>query len=239
MRRINKVLDLATKYKQWHDGLVLDDHPRYNSQMKHYRSIVANLLHVQGGLCAYTEASLCKPTIVAPDKWAEGEYKEKLQAFGHLDHYNPNLKPKNGWLWSNFFVIHACINTKIKRSEVPKILKPDSDNFEVNDYLDYDFKESIFIIKPQINDKKIRENLLHDIKCLGLNHPSIEHQRREFLSPILADIRYSSITPEKARERIYQFFTAYEMSVIQVLTEEGENNDQDNSFVQDVQEQTT
>ncbi len=234
MKRINKVLELATKYREWHDRLSFDNHPKYYPQHKHYRSIVANLLHVQGGLCAYTEVSLCKPALVAPDRWEGGEYKGKLETFGHLDHYNPNLKPRNGWLWSNFFVIHACINTKTKLRAVPRVLKPDNDNFEINDYLDYDFSESIFIIKPQINDEKLRADLLHDIKCLGLNHPSIEHQRREFLSPILADLRFSNMTPEQARERIYQFYTAYEMAVKQILTTDG--ND-DNGFVHDVQQQ--
>jgi len=56
MRKIEKDLTLATAYKKWLDGLNKsgEEHPEYTSNGKFYQDIVANLLWVQKGLCAYT-----------------------------------------------------------------------------------------------------------------------------------------------------------------------------------------
>lgn len=216
MRFITKTLTLATKYKQWHDELQKDNHPLYTSSShKHYYSIVANLLSVQGGICAYTEACLCSPEAVAIDKWVDGEF-QRFEFFGQLDHFDPRLKEKNGWLWDNFFMIHTDINIKEKRANVVTHLKPDTPDFNISDYLDYNIDNHIF--HPRIDlSNELQQSLLNDIDYLGLNHGTIVHMRKMSLMPLLTQIRYKSMTEEDAKKLLYQFFTAYEMALVKVL----------------------
>jgi hypothetical protein len=127
MRKIDKDLTLATAYKKWLQELNKDgkDHPEYSSANKFYKDIVANLLWVQKGLCAYTEMFLVDHTDLDPSEWKKGRFKE-FEFLGHLDHYDSTLKKKKGWEWTNFFVVHSDVNVKRKgQKPVQGVLKPD------------------------------------------------------------------------------------------------------------------
>ena len=216
MRKIDKSLELATEYKIWLETLQKDGHPSYTSSLhQHYYSIVANLLHVQKGLCAYTEMALCSPEDVAEKKWENGTFK-KFDFMGQLDHYNPTLKKKNGWLWENFFMIHTDINIKKKRSNVAQILKPDRVDFNVKNYLSYNEKQDYFFPKSDLPNNE-QQTLLNDIDYLGLNHNSIVYHRKMTLKPIIEKIKYGALTPAEAEKELFQFFTAYEMALAKIL----------------------
>ena len=75
MQKIDKGQLLATNYKAWIDAINARSaaHPEYNSSKnKYYNDIVANLLWVQRGLCAYTEMFLMDPEGVKPALWVSG-----------------------------------------------------------------------------------------------------------------------------------------------------------------------
>ena len=117
MKKIDKNLSLATSYKKWLDTLNKSgkSHPTYNSSNnKFYYDVIANLLWVQQGLCAYTEMFLINKNAVAPEKWGDGSFK-RFEFLGQLDHFNARLKNTKGWDWDNFFVIHSDVNVKRKR----------------------------------------------------------------------------------------------------------------------------
>lgn len=216
MKAIVKTLTLATKYKEWHDGLEKDNHPEYNSSSnKHYYSIVANLLHLQKGVCAYTEIFLCSQETVAADKWVDGSFS-KFDTFGQLDHFDPRLKDNNAWLWDNFFVIHTDINIKEKRANIITHLKPDAPDFTLSDYLVYNLANHYFHPRIDLSDD-MQQSLLNDIDYLGLNHGTVVDMRKMMLMPLLTKVRYNALSKEEAKEQLFQFFTAYEMAVEQVL----------------------
>lgn len=216
MKKIDKPLELATKYKGWHDALEKDKHPEYDSSKNsHYYSIVANLFWVQAGLCAFTEMLLMDIGIVHPDKWVDGKFS-KFQFRGQLEHFDASLKKKNGWLWSNFLMADTDINTKVKGVKKINLLKPDKDDYDPYYYLSYDNNEAMFYPNLERTSDE-RQLILDDIDNLGINHPSIILYRKKRLNPLLKDIQYRNKTPEEVKQEVYEFFTAYEMAVVQVL----------------------
>lgn len=130
MQKIDKNIRFSTEYKSWLEELDSNDkpHPSYDTYRKYYNDVKLELLRCQGGLCAYTEMKLCDSSTFSEDKWEKGrcKTKETIESFGQLDHFDPTLKKKKGWLWSNLFVVHDHINTVVKRDKtVDYILKPE------------------------------------------------------------------------------------------------------------------
>jgi len=213
MRKIDKRDILATQYKKWLDNLLEDaDHPKYNSsKSKYYYDIIANLIWIQKGLCAYTEYFMQDYQQYRDANWTGGVFPEFAFA-GELDHYYPHLKENRGWLWDNFFLIDADVNSKkVKGSKVPfGILKPDKIDFDPFYYLEYDISNHLFL--PS-NERGIDEQLdiLHDLKVLGLNWQPTVERRANYLNPIINDVRYGVLTYDDAYGRLYQFFTAFEL----------------------------
>jgi hypothetical protein len=218
MKAINKEIILATAYKTWLDNLENEDagHPEYKSSTRYYYDIVANLLWVQGGLCAYTEMFLADHSRFRPDAWIEGRIAP-FETFGQLDHYDSTLKADKGWSWDNFFVIHSDINTKRKRSnKVNGQLKPDKTGFDPSHYLRYDIDEHFFI--PNIEGKSDEQiNLIEeDINALGLNYEPVVDYRKLRLAPLFNKIGFGLLTIEDARNSLNSIYTAFDMGVSQI-----------------------
>ena len=214
MQPLDKTEIFATDYKQWQDNLVATgtSHPAYNSSAgKFYYDIVSNLIWAQKGLCAYTEFKLQAFEKCGRTFWTKGTFT-KFEFAGELDHYNPALKKEQGWLWDNFFLIDADVNSKkVKGSKEPKgLLKPDKKNFDPTYFLEYDMSNHIFI-PNRIREFEAQRLIKHDIDTLGLNwQPTVE--RREFyLNEKINDVRYGVITFEEAEANLYQFFTAFKL----------------------------
>ena len=216
MKKIQKELALATAYKKWLDDLnnKKANHPIYSSQKTYYRDIVANLLWVQNGLCAYTEMYLKDPKDFKPENWNKGRYKnQSFEFLGQLEHYNNNLKETTGWEWNNFFVVHSDVNTKRKGTKTPKgKLKPDQIDYDPFHFLEYDFKTHNFLPNSE-RDFDEQEDIMHDIFVLGLNYQPIIDYRRDFLNPIIDDIELGTISLANARLKMSKFQTAFEMSI--------------------------
>ncbi len=216
MRKIEKDLNLAFAYKRWLDRLDKSgkNHPEYtSSNNKYYYDIVANLLWVQKGLCAYTEMYLINAENVSPDKWTNGKFI-KFEFMGQLDHFDPKLKKDNGWDWGNFFVVHTDVNIKRKRDKILHgIIKPDKFDYNPFDFLEYDFKQHNFLPNRK-KDLKNQQLILDDINALGLNFQPIIDYRKEYLNPIINDVQFEILTIEEARKKLNKFYTAFEMSII-------------------------
>ena len=214
MQKIKKELSLAKVYKSWLDGLSKDnkDHPEYKSATRFYYDVVANLLWVQKGLCAYTEMYLVDLKHVNPKEWKKGRFN-KFEFLGHLDHYDSSLKSKKGWEWNNFFVVHSDVNVKRKGSKkVNGILKPDEGQFSPFYFLQYDFKTHCFVPNSE-REFDLQRKILEDINVLGLNFRPIIDYRREYLMPIIDDVLIGKSTLNEARTKLFQFYTSFEMIV--------------------------
>jgi hypothetical protein len=214
MQKIVKDLTLATAYKKWLDNLNKSgkDHPTYTSTNKFYKDVVANLLWVQKGLCAYTEMYLVDSKSVHPRYWKEGKFKN-FEFLGHLDHYDSILKKKKGWDWNNLFVVHSDVNVKRKgQKSVHGILKPDDPKYDPFYFLEYDFKTHNFL--PNSNrDPTLQMKILEDINTLGLNFKPIIDYRKEYLTPLIDDVQLGILTLLKAKQRLLKFYTAFAMSI--------------------------
>lgn len=218
MRKIDKSGLLATKYKKWLDELSANEksHPKYNSSgFKYYYDIVASLVWLQAGLCAYSERKMQDHLRCAPENWVNGAFK-RFQFSGQLDHYDAALKNSKGWDWDNFFLIDSDVNVKSKRVNRPfGILKPDATSYNPNVYLEYKLPDHIFVPNRSL-DFEMQEKVRHDLTCLGLNFEPIIDIRKEYLAPYLTDIEYQAQTTDQVRVKLTQFYTAFEMAVIQV-----------------------
>lgn len=195
-------------------------HPVYtSSNHRFYYDVVANLLWVQKGLCAYTEMYLIDPKDVTPSKWSSGKFK-KFDFLGQLDHYDSSLKSTKGWEWNNFFMVHSDVNTKLKNAKkVNSILKPDSDEYNPLYYLEYDFQTHNFIPNRERTLTEQRR-ILEDINTLGLNFKPIIDYRREYLNPIIDDVLLGISDLNKAKQKLFKFYTAFEMSIKELKLEE-------------------
>jgi hypothetical protein len=215
MKKIDKTIVLATSYKKWLDGLNRNgrNHPPYSSSSnKFYYDIIANLLWVQQGLCAYTEMFLINKNNVAPEKWNAGEFT-KFETLGQLDHFDPTLKKDKGWDWDNFFMVHSDVNTKLKRDKkVNGIIKPDKADYNPFYFLEYNFKLHHFL--PN-RDRTLKEQhmILEDINVIGLNFQPIIDYRIAELKPIIDDVMLGKLSIAKAIQKLKQFYTAFEMSL--------------------------
>lgn len=216
MKKIDKNLSLASSYKKWLDGLTKSSkkQPAYSSSgNKYYYDIIANLLWVQQGLCAYTEMFLATKNSVAPEKWNKGTFP-KFEFLGQLDHFDPTLKKTKPWEWDNFFVVHTDVNTKRKRDKkLHGIIKPDKTGYDPFDFLEYDFKQHHFLPnrKKSLKDQKL---ILEDINTLGLNFQPIIDYRVEYLKPIIDEVQLGLLSLTQARRELNKFYTAFEMSIL-------------------------
>jgi hypothetical protein len=216
MRKLDKSKILATAYKNWLDKLEGGeiDHPSYNSSNgDFYLDIVANLLWIQDGLCAYSEQFLFDKNELSADNWKDGRYgKGKFEFYGHLEHYDEKLKTKKGWLWSNLFVVQADINNKKSAKPVMYALKPDLDDYNPFYLLEYNFKEHKFLPNSE-REFELQEKILSDINTLGLNYQPLTQERKEILNFLIEEVRLSKKTLDEARKSLREYFTAFEMIV--------------------------
>ncbi|HEX3716487.1 MAG TPA: hypothetical protein VH595_00845 [Verrucomicrobiae bacterium] len=197
MRKIRKLCHLSIKYKTWHDAIeaAQGPHPKYNSSKNEfYWDVVMNLLHCQGGLCAYTEMLLCSDEMFNQGKWSDGCYainpEFKPQTKGQLEHFDRTLKDKKAWLWNNLFMVDTDINTKVKGTHsVDPILKPDADDYDEFQKLDYDFAEHIFIANVHLPED-IRARVTTMIITLGINFGPVKAARRRCLERIVKLIEF-------------------------------------------------
>jgi hypothetical protein len=215
MRKLDKTQLLATHYKAEIDNLPQDQpHPAYTSSAwkSYYYDIVANLNWVQKGLCAYTEVLLQDYEHTAPEKWTDGRYG-RFECAGQLDHYDPDLKVAQGWLWDNFFLVDAAINSKkVKGSKKPNgILEPDKPDFDPAYWLEYNTEYHIFI--PNSGRTIEEQNAtLHDINTLGLNWGTVKDRRQKYLNKAMRTVIDKDKSFSDAFAELYQFFTAFELS---------------------------
>lgn len=186
MQKINKNTILSKDFETWHNNLEIDNHLKYNSSSnKYYFDIKMSLLYCQGGLCAYTEQRLCDSELLKVEYWNDEKYcktltqEEKFSVQGDLEHFDESLKEKNGWSWSNFFVVSTHANCRIKgKKSVKDILKPDRDAYDPFSYLEFDFDRGVFIPKITLNDDE-KQDVQYMIETLGLN--CIYSQRKKRL----------------------------------------------------------
>jgi len=216
MRKIDKSTILATAYHTWVDALEAEgkEHGKYSSNHRFYRDIFMNILHCQGGICAYTEEPLCNIDSYDDEYWKSGRYIGAFAARGNLEHFNPKLKKNQGWLWDNFFIVNTDVNVKVKREKEPNlILKPDLPNYDPFKLLDYDSKRGrhFFTANNMIEDEDLINNIENSIIILGLNWEPIVDHRRKYLTEKFKDIQMKKKTIVEARAELYQFFTAFEM----------------------------
>jgi hypothetical protein len=218
MRKITKTCDLSTNYYNWEQALEAanENHPEYNSSKgEHYWDIVMNLFRCQKGLCAYTEMFICSPGYYASDKWdADGKYvnpdaPKKPQTSGQLEHFDSALKDDKAWLWKNFFMAESNVNTKIKHmKEVDNILKPDEDEYDEFQLLEYDSTKHIFIANTNLGKAK-QDRVNKMIGTLGLNFDPVKERRRMFFKDKLKMIEFNVYTWDNIE--IEEFPTAFAM----------------------------
>lgn len=233
MQKLNKSSFRGNKYWEWYiknynlRNIKYDDN---SLKQQFYDDIVANLIKIQKGVCAYSERKISELSLIENEgNWTVDGFKignllAGMRIWGaiNLDHWNPKLKNTCGWSWDNFFLVDTKIN-QIKNDRIPKILKPDSEIYDPFKYLDYDFNNLKFAVSQNIKDVSEFQDIQNDIKILGLNSVysyCIERQA----TIIKAFIKYHAIR-EKTEENIHSFFnkekqflseyfTAFEMSVL-------------------------
>ncbi len=217
MRKLDKSKILSTKYKAWEEKLENDNknHPKYNSTKgkKYFVDIFTNLLNIQKGLCAYTEKFLCKPEKVKNINWIDGRFKTQnltIKPFckgGNLEHFNPELKENKAWLWDNLFFVDTDVNNYKSIKYVNNILKPDTENYDEFQLLEYDKEEHIFIANVDLDEDK--ENQINDmIETLGIN--LVKDEREVYFEEKIENIVLKKKKTWK-NTKVYQFPTAFEM----------------------------
>jgi len=201
MRKIDKSICLSTEYEKWLKALEAKgkNHPAYSSDYKYYNDVKFALLQCQLGLCAYTEIELCEEDILTADNWTNGRYdfdKEATQASGHIEHFDPKLKSKKGWLLLNLFMVDNHINTPVKGTqEVDDIMKPDLDDYDPKDRLEFDSELNKYI--PSANKTpEEQERIKKMIKVLGLNYGHISRKRKSFIKTLKERIETDTFKPE-------------------------------------------
>ncbi len=209
MRRIdkNKSKMLSVEYKKWLSELNdrKEEHPRHSRS--YYVDVVMNLLHCQKGVCAYTEMFLCNPGLLSEDKWANGRYKlENPRHFGELEHFDPKLKKIKYWEWDNLFVIKSRINRLKGNKEVDDILKPDSPEYDPMKLLEYEIEIHVFRPHSRIKDKTQKERIQRMIEVLQLNHDTVRHERKTYLTKVF------EFREVNRQIEIDRFFTACQMA---------------------------
>jgi hypothetical protein len=197
MKKIDKTNCIAKEYYEWQ----LNNRSPYYSSHKYYKDVLIALLNCQEGLCAYTEYRLIeKDKINMLSKAFEIDFKyigDRPESPSDNEHFNSNLKKRNGWAWDNFFAVFSPINRDIKRVrelEVGKnlswkemqILKPDTKDYDPYKFLEYDIDEHMFYPNRDL-DPKTMATVKDIIYVLGLNYGFIRMKRKEYLSTKIAE----------------------------------------------------
>lgn len=222
MRKINKSTFFATAFAGYIKEYAknIGYHPVYDSSNNpYYNDVYYNLLFCQKGLCAYTE-DLIEGTIwkEVPNRWEDGKYTgEKPKLDADLEHFDSTLKSNQGWDFNNLFLVKTYINRKIKlRKKVYHFFKPDNPNYSPEKYLEYNFLTHRFSPNSDLEaDKSLKVEYM--IETLGLNAFSTTESRKLYFSEIKFTMKNTFITFEVYKsEKLYKFFTAYEMSKFQL-----------------------
>jgi hypothetical protein len=211
MRKIDKSKILSTVYKNWEKDLESNNqnHPNYDSNARFYKDVVMNLYHAQGGLCAYTEMKLMgEKEHTHENLWKSGRYEQSLpKHLGDVEHFDESLKANKGWLWDNLFMVLGKVNNLKGTKLVSDILKPDHENYNPDELLDYDFDKHIFFANaknPDLNQEQLNEiNRMIDV--LGLNF--VKDWRKNYLSARIKALEFG-LEPDPVEE----YMTAFEMT---------------------------
>ena len=209
MRKIDKSQIMSKNYEEWLKDLEDEEHPSYDSysKTKYYTDIKMSLLYCQGGLCAYSEKRLCDSKYFDLAHWKEGIYKtqlsksDKSKILGDIEHFDESLKSTKAFLWDNLFVVDTHINCRVKgRKKIIKgILKPDKEDYNPYNYLEFDLETGYFFPLSSLSDKE-QDDIENMINNLGLN--CYDSDRKEYIQLFL-DLN-------KKREPT-QYITAWEM----------------------------
>ena len=210
MRKIDKSKRLASEYYEWQQSSEAKE-KSYVSKGKYYIDIIANLLQIQEGVCAYTEKFLCDSEKFETKNWRKGRFNEQMSkselgCLGNLDHFDSTKKTKEPWSWDNFFYIDTDVNNFKGNKRIDDILKPDSKDYNPNVFLEYDINEHIFIANTDLEDDiQLRVNDM--IKTLGINY--VKDDRQKYIDEKIIDIEIEIRTKEETN--LYQYFTAFKM----------------------------
>jgi len=224
MRKITKICDLSTEYKKWEEGLEANNknHPPFQNKgegqttrNKYYEDVKMQLLRCQDGLCAYTEIRLCFSDFYDISKWKNNKsiYTKDNRSgtgTGSLEHFDSSLKKNKGWLWDNFFVIFAALNTEKNAAQVSDFLKPDRDDYDPKKWFSYDEKTDMFTPNTKLSDE-LKEMIRVSIKSLGLNNPGIVPHRYNELKRRKTDLEFGNV--EQAKSDLNQFYTAMDFLI--------------------------
>jgi hypothetical protein len=211
MQKINKSKILSTVYKNWEEALENEqkDHPQYDSSHRFYTDVIMNLYHIQNGLCAYTEKKiLASEYTYTEGNWENGKYKsDKPRHIGELEHFDPKLKTQQAWLWDNLFMVLNKVNHEKSNITTDIILKPDHENYDPYEVLDYDFDKHIFfanVKNGKFNQSEI-DRINNMINVLGLDF--VKDWRKKY---ILERIKAIEIGLEP--DPVEEYITAYEIT---------------------------
>jgi len=211
MRKIDKNYDtlLSTQYKTW-VGNFEENGSNHPLSRTYYDDVAMELYKCQQGVCAYTERYICPAELYESARWVDGKYLNddsaeyrRVDHAGEMDHYDPQLKENQYWLWSNLFMIDATINSRKSNERPSTFLKPDLADYAPEKYFDYDEETHRFIPNTDIEDKNSRDEIQRMIdNVLFLNHGVVRKDRENFINDIKLKQKYN--TPYK----IDRFFTA-------------------------------
>ena len=216
MKAISKIIVYANKYKDWEISLGTGSHPPYSAS-GYYKGIMAELLIIQGGVCAYTEKRLVEESELDYYKksFKDGEFNGEIKRMPiDLEHFDSRLKENFGWKWSNFFAVDSNINQKEKRIEENKLIKagksvhdlmkPDLDGYDPLTLLDYEPYSNMVISNTKLSISK-KTQVDEMIICLGLNNGSIKTSRKRYF----AELKFREKTGEVVTPD--QFLTSWEI----------------------------
>jgi hypothetical protein len=185
MKQINKSRKFASKYFEALTELGKGEHSCFKEspfRNEHFANVRMNLLYCQDGLCAYTEQILVKREDLLDDKWVTGEFDGSINPSCDVDHFDPSLKTKYGWTWSNLFAISTTINMRVKLGKsVSSKLKPDNPDYVPEKYFDYNMYEHIFIVSQKVPIEEYQE-IEDGIIALGLNNPMVVARREDYVN---------------------------------------------------------
>jgi len=213
MKRIYKDTILSTKYKECVDSFE-GNHEPYKSSNKfgkeHYIDIRMNLFYCQNGLCAYTEEKLCDESLIKESNWVDGKHIGLIDdefTYGDIEHFDESLKPTQGWLWDNLFMVQGDINRRVKHTKPVKyILKPDSTDYDENIYLSYNHKIDQFYPNDSLTDEE-KIDVKYMIETLGINKVI---RRKDLIKELVEAHKYGLLEFE---EEPKEYTTAWNMTV--------------------------
>ena len=184
---------------------------KYESSKGFYYDIVAELLLIQDGLCAYTERLLYNVEEVRALEWKDGKLRSPFpKVDGDLEHFDPTLKERKGWLWDNFFMADHKVNLKWKGTKsVDKILKPDQPEYDPFHLFKYDFDTHLYLPNSKNLTVAEIERVKKMLLILGINSSPTRDLREEVINKIIDKIKLETL--EWDTIKIKRFPTAIEM----------------------------